>query len=193
MRKMKAADKTLKDHEALEYSLMAKNMEKDINNKGFSSFQIVYGSNPKVPGITYGTPPSLSNEYKSVDIKKHIERLNSAREEFRRADIDEKIKRALKSRISSKSNELFQSGDRVFFKEKENDRYKEEWSGPAKIVGIDGKVLYLKYGNMLRRVHATKVVKQDNEYPTNESPTNIPTSPTNTPTTTDPLPTPTED
>ena len=73
---MKAADKTLKDHEALEYSLMAKNME--INNKGFSSFQIVYGSNPKVPGITYGTPPSLSNEYKSVDIKKNFERLNSS-------------------------------------------------------------------------------------------------------------------
>ena len=50
MKKIKAGDDTLKDQEALEYALMAKNIE--TNNKGFSSYQIVYGYNPKIPGIS---------------------------------------------------------------------------------------------------------------------------------------------
>ena len=58
MAKVKAGDDRIKDQEALEYSLMAKNME--TNHKGFSSYQIVYGSNPKVPGIVNENPASLS-------------------------------------------------------------------------------------------------------------------------------------
>ena len=50
-----------------------------------------------------------------------------------------------------------------------HDKYKDEWSGPATILGSDGKVLFLKYGNMLRRVHITKVVKENNSFSRNSS------------------------
>ena len=32
------------------------------------------------------------------------------------------------------------------------------------VLGNEGKVLFLKYGNMLRRVHLTKVVKKNNSF-----------------------------
>ena len=88
MRKIKAGDPTLKDQEALEYALMAKNSE--TNNKGFSSYQIVYGSNPKVPGISTGNPASLSDEYVSEDVRKHITRVSLARDALRISDNDKK-------------------------------------------------------------------------------------------------------
>ena len=80
MKKIKAGDSSIKDQEALEYALMAKNVEP--NNKGYSSYQIVYGSNPKIPGIANSTPASLSNEFFSKDVKSHISRINLAREAF---------------------------------------------------------------------------------------------------------------
>ena len=39
-----------------------------------------------------------------------------------------------------------------------------KWNGPAKVIGIDGKTLHLKYGNNVRRVHQSKVVKEGFEF-----------------------------
>ena len=57
------------------------------------------------------------------------------------ADNDERIKRALRSRISSYINDMFSSGDKIYFKEKE----KMEWSGPTIVIGQEGKVVFIKY------------------------------------------------
>ena len=65
------------------------------------------------------------------------------------------IKRALKSRINNYTNEFYETGDKVYFKEKD----KLEWSEPAVVIGHEGKVVFLKYGNNLRRVHMSKVIK----------------------------------
>ena len=127
MEKMMADDKNLKATEALDHSLFAKNIEP--NNKGFSPFQIVYGNNPSVPGISNSTPPSLSTTFASQDVRNHIQNINKAREVFRAADNDERIKRALKSRLSSYTEEHFQTEDKVYFKE--NDKI--QWSGPGTV------------------------------------------------------------
>ena len=80
MAKIKAGNSKLNDQEALEYALFAKNAEP--NNKGFSPFQIVYGTNPTIPGITNATPASLSTDFSSEDFRKHIETISTAREAF---------------------------------------------------------------------------------------------------------------
>ena len=67
MAKLMAGDKSLKPADALNHALFAKNVEP--NNKGFSSFQIVYGTNPTIPGVSNSTPPSLSTEYTSKDVR----------------------------------------------------------------------------------------------------------------------------
>ena len=160
MSKLMADDSKLKANDALHQALFAKNIEP--NNKGFSSFQIVYGNNPTIPGITNSTPPSLSTEFASKDVRDHLAQINKAREAFRVADNDEKIKRALKSRIASYNNERFESGDKVYFKQKD----KMEWSGPASVIGQQGKVVFLKYGNNLRRVHMSRIIRVGEEFQT---------------------------
>ena len=72
MAKLKAGNSKLKDQEALDFALFAKNVEP--NNKGFSSFQIVYGNNPTIPGETTSTPASLSTDFESEDVRKHLGR-----------------------------------------------------------------------------------------------------------------------
>ena len=79
-------------------------------------------------------------------------RIDKAREAFRQADNDEKIKRVLKSRINSYTSK---TGDKVYFKE--NDKI--EWSGPAVVIAHERKIVFLKYSNNLRRVHISKLEK----------------------------------
>ena len=50
---------------------------------------------------------------------------------FRAADNDERIKRALKARITNSNNEEFHPDDRVYFKKDKQ----MEWSGPASVIG----------------------------------------------------------
>ena len=127
---------------------------------GFSPFQIVYGNNPSVPGISNSTPPSLSTNFASQDVRNHIENINKAREAFRVADNDERARRALKSRLSSYTEEHFQTEDKVYFKEID----KIQWSGPGTVIGQQGKIVFLKYGNQLRRVHISRVILVGNEF-----------------------------
>ena len=82
MAKLKADDPSLKDQEALDYALHAKNME--TTNKGFSPFQIVYGSNPKIPGIMNSNPPCVTESFESIIEKKPLESINMARESLRK-------------------------------------------------------------------------------------------------------------
>ena len=125
MAKLMADDEKMKPSDALYNALFAKNIEP--NNKGFSSFQIVYGTNPNVPGVSNSTPPSLNVEYTSKDDRNHIGNIHKARKAFRVEDNDERLKRALRSRISKYTNEQFEADDRVYFKEKD----KMQWSGPV--------------------------------------------------------------
>ena len=115
----------------------------------------MYGTNPTVPGIINSKPASLNN-----NVRKHLEKLNAAREAFREADNNERIKRALKSRIQASNHEFYAHGNKVFFKEIK----KNEWSGPGKVLGQDGKVVFVRYGNTLRRVHATRVLRAGEEF-----------------------------
>ena len=45
---------------------------------------------------------------------------------------------------------------------KEKDKL--EWSGPATVIGQQGKVIFLKYGNNLRRVHMCRLIKVGEKY-----------------------------
>ena len=137
MAKIKEGDPSVSDQEALDYSLHAKNIQ--TTRKGFSPFQIVYGTNPRIPGIIEGNLSSLSSSFESKDIKKHFHRMQLARESFLKADNDDRVKRALKSRIPKNHDHFYYVGDSVFFKEEDCI----EWKGPAKILSVDGKVVFL--------------------------------------------------
>merc|ERR1711954_393738 len=116
--KIKSSDPSISDQEALDHALHAKNVE--VNNKGFSPFQIVYRENPRIPGISNSTPSSISTNFASEDVRKHIHNVQLAREAFRTSDNDDnEIKKCLRSKIYSSNNYYFFNGDIVYFKEKD--------------------------------------------------------------------------
>ena len=90
MEKIKADEPNTSDQEALDYALYAKNMQ--TTRKGFSPFQIVYGTNPKIPGIDNANIASLNPIFASNDVRKHLNKIQLAREAFVGADNDERVK-----------------------------------------------------------------------------------------------------
>ena len=101
---------------------------------GFSPYQLVYGRNPRLPGIMDDDLPALEGTSSEEVIARHLNASLSARKAFVSAQASEKIRRALKGNIRQ-SRKSFTDGDRVYFKRPD----KKEWSGPATVIGKDGK------------------------------------------------------
>ena len=66
----------------------------------------------------------------------------------------------LRGKIHAANDQIVEACNIVSFKE----HNKEKWSGPGKVFGTDGKVVLLKFGNMMQRVHSSKVIKFGEEY-----------------------------
>ena len=53
--------------------------------------------------------------------------------------------------------QVYRSGQEVYFKEKD----KTGWTGPAKVCAQDGKIVFIRYGNFLRRVPTCRVMHRN--------------------------------
>ena len=85
---------------ALAYACNAKNCLQMWN--GFSSFQLVFGKNPRLPDVFNATLPELEGKTHSELIAMHLNVLQSAKEAFLKSQACQKIKMALKYRIRAK-------------------------------------------------------------------------------------------
>ena len=84
--------------------------------------------------------------------------LHAARRAFTKAESSERIHRALKHKVRV-SNEFFCNGDKVFFKRDDFNRCR----GPGTVIGQDGKIVFIRYGEQLVRVASCRLVKINNE------------------------------
>ena len=58
---------------------------------GYSSYQIVFGSNPKVPDVFNATLPQLEGRTQSKVLAEHLNTLQSARKGYIESQCDEKV------------------------------------------------------------------------------------------------------
>ena len=72
---------------------------------------------------------------------KHLNALHAAKKAFSESKADERIRRALRSKMRS-SEEVFNYGDRLCYKSEGHDR----WLGPGKVVFQHGKIIFVHYG-----------------------------------------------
>ena len=72
-------------------------------------------------------------------------------------EADEKIRRALRNKVRA-SEQVFENGDRVFYKREG----KERWLGPGKVVFQDGKVVFVRHGDVFVRVSPNRLQKVHN-------------------------------
>ena len=148
--KIKADQPDLNLEIAVAWAVNAKNCLQMVG--GFSPFQLVYGRNPRLPGVMDDDLPALEGTSSEEVIARHLNASLSARKAFISAQASEKIRRALKGNVRQ-SRKIFTDGDKVYFKRPD----RKEWSGPATVIGKDGKTVLLKYGAHIVRCHETHV------------------------------------
>ena len=124
-------------------------------NHGFSSHQLVFGSNPTLPNILTDELPALDDCTISEVFAQHLKCLHSARQLFIQSESDERIRRALRHKTRN-TNERFSHGDEVYYKKDGSAR----WLGPARVMFQDGKVIFVRHGSYLMRVTPNRLVKR---------------------------------
>jgi hypothetical protein len=82
-----------------------------------------------------------------------FDRMNRFRLEFLKNETDWRLKTAMKDNLPTTSKIIHELGDRVVFRDGKDGRRHE-----GKIVGFDGPVALIRWGNMDRRVHERELL-----------------------------------
>ena len=125
---------------------------------GYSPYQIVFGSNPRLPNIITDPPQCWENETMSQALNRHLEAMKATRQAFIKSESCARMKRALKSKIRTIERE-YKYGDIVTYKREGQDR----WLGPAKVIFQDSKVIFLRHGSNVIRVSANRLLPAGKE------------------------------
>ena len=141
----------------LRTALFTKNMM--TNKDGFSSYQIVTGSQPRIPGVPYNDPPGNEAETSSEAVRKGLSNIFSTRQKYVSVENNERIKKALNSRIPPPKLEFYENGEEVWY------RHGKEgiWEGPATVIGQRNKVIYISQGRFLLAASQTNIRKRNPE------------------------------
>lgn len=151
------SDRNVDYETALAWALMAKNTMSNVT--GYSSYQLVFGRNPNLPSIFTDKLPALSGETTSQIVGKHISSLYATRKAYTEAECSERIRRALRKQTRTSSEEIYRNGEKVYYK-RPNDA---AWRGPAKVIGQDGVVVFVRHASQLVRVHVCRLQKVKRE------------------------------
>lgn len=135
---------------ALVWAVNAKNSLQMVH--GWSPYQLVFGANPNLPSVLIDNPPALQGSTVSEMFAKHLNTLYASRKAFIQSECSERIRRALRHQIRSSGTE-FQTGDKVYYQRD------GQWKGPGKVLGQDGKVVFVRHGNVYVRVSPCRLLK----------------------------------
>ena len=117
--------------------------------RGFTPSQLALGQNPKLPSAFNDELPALEGITTSSVIAENLNTIAMTRKAFVQAEISAKLRKALKHPVRTYADTIYKQGDKCFYKLPNEHR----WQGPATVVGVGGKVILIKHGSILRRVH----------------------------------------
>lgn len=130
-----------------------------MNNSGFSPNQLVFGKNPILPNLISeegSSPASREIGCEERIIRENLNAMHKAREVFVKNESCNRIRTALNKNVREHKLEEAIMGEEVYYKREEEN----EWRGPAKIIGIEGKTVIVKHGDSIRKiakVHITRI------------------------------------
>ena len=122
---------------------------------GFSPNQLVFGFNPALPNFANNKLPAMGGCLASDVVRTNLVAMHAAREEFVKMESNAKLQKAFSSNMRQTDAADIDIGDEVFYKRNESN----EWKGPAKVIGRDGKQLIVKQGTIMCRVHVCRLTK----------------------------------
>ena len=126
---------------------------------GYSSYQLVFGTNPNLPNIMTDNLPALQGSTSSEVLAKHLQALHESRRAFIQSEADELIRRALRHKIRA-AKQFFNPSDRVFYKREGQNK----WLGPAKVIFQDGQVVFIRHGGIFVRVSPNRLIHVDEQF-----------------------------
>jgi len=132
--------------EAVDHAAWAKNSL--INaERGFSPFQLVFGRNPSLPGVSDCTTGGLESMTYHEISRAMFERMANTRIQMLIMENDNRLKIAFRDRVPKTTDISFGIGDEVVFRDGKEGRLHD-----GKITGFDGPNALIKWGNSQRRV-----------------------------------------
>ena len=143
---------------ALMWSVTAKNTLANVY--GFSPSQLVFGRNGSFPSVIHDKLPALDNNFSTEYMRKNLDVLHSARENYVKAESSDKLRRALRLKTRTHTAKLFEIGQSVYFKREDSSR----WKGPGDVIGVQGETVVIKYGGNIVRVHSCRVQLENTEF-----------------------------
>ena len=152
VQKLMDADPHIKFEDALNQAVFAKNSM--LNVHGFSPSQILTGKQPRVPGATADNNPAQDEEeVDSRTVQKRLNLMQRAREAFAKVDNSNRLKRAM--RVQHSPLVKYENGEMVCYRFGTDTR----WHGPAKIIGQENKVVFIKHGGHIISTSQSRVYR----------------------------------
>ena len=156
-----ASDASLSCEMALRWALNAKNSLENCH--GFTPYQLHIGRNPVMPSVTRDGPPSYESITKSESFAKNLNAMHSARQEFTHAESSAILKKALKSRVYPRGENIIK-GDWIYYKKNDSKSKSVLWNGPSQVTAINGKKLFIDRGARLATVNRDDAVRVGEEF-----------------------------
>ena len=129
------------------YGVWLESISTCFRNKSKSTFKLT------------NKPSAIENTTISETFARHLNTIYSGRRAFIQAETSDRIRRALSHKIRA-SGECYQSGDKVYYKRDDDNR----WKGPRKVIGQDGKVVFVRHSSVYVRVHPCRLIRCNNEF-----------------------------
>ena len=136
----------------LAWAVPAKNSYPMIG--GFSSFQLVFGKQPKVPNDMVDKLPALEGVTTSKSLAMHITAMHAGRKAFTEALYNEKVQKALRHNVRAVER-VYLQGEDVYYR-RDSDR--AAWRGPITVLESLGSVYFLVHQEDVVRVAASRIV-----------------------------------
>ena len=125
------------DDLCLQQALLVKNCL--LNYGVFTPYQLRCGNLWNPLSVSTNNSPALDNETSSGHLRQYLAALHRARVACMAEEASERIKKALRKNIRG-VDQFSELGDDVFYQRRTN-----EWHGPGKISGLDGKVVFVRH------------------------------------------------
>ena len=137
--------------EALNHACYCRNEE--ISSKGYAPRQLFLPSASAIPGITDGNVAKDSMISDSKAVHEQFKKHQMAKDAFRKADSDDRIKRGLKSKGYKYHDEIYEPGEKLWFMK--NNAWDE-----GTVTGMDGRTVIFDCKNQYGLKRPTCYVKK---------------------------------
>ena len=152
-------EKVRMDHPTLDldtclaYACFAKNNL--YNNSGFTPAQIALGYSPRLPCNVENELPALDDKLDmSTVVGNHLSAMHSARTQYLKSESCERVRRALRHNVRATKGP-FEINDLVYYRRSIDSK----WHGPAKVIGVDGQLVFVRIGGQIARIHKSDLQK----------------------------------